>query len=453
MKKIKTEEKKKKDGRRNVNRAIDRRTSTQVFINLIIAMVIMAYFCIIGVVYKQVYLDGIVTAVKISTLVFLLIALVLIERAYKKKSKKIILYAFEILALAIHSLTTMYIIKIYDFDFNKYVLISSYVFSIYYVLKCIVINTKARRDYLKDMSDISDIVQKDQPSVKEASKKEKKNKKNKEQENVENSIQNIEEKSKLEELFDDDGEETEIEDFEIDDDDEDITEIDDLIDENEIEDSKEEAKLANEYEQENATDRIEDDEEFRFKVNIQDEELIQEDKKVIETNINEDELEKRVNAGKKAQRSKATIASIREKINQMKEQNKELIADKDIEEQHKDNIDSEEIVETKKTTKTSSKKAANKKTTTKKTTASKKTTTTAKKTTNKKKTEKLNDELDKSANNEITNSKAKTAKEKPVSIKVNGEEIDYIIDTGDNATEKVETPKPRKRGRPKKEVK
>lgn len=449
MKKIKTEEKKaKKDGRKNVNRAIDRRTSTQVFINLIIAMVIMAYFCVVGVVYKQVDIEGIETTVKISTLVFLLISLILIERAYKKKSKKIVLHAFEILALAIHSLTTMYIIKICDFDFNKYVLISSYVFSIYYVLKCIIINTKARRDYLMGMSDITDIVQKDTPSVKEASKKEKKNKKNKE-----NIAQANEEKSKLEELFEDDGDEQDIEELDVADDDEDITEIDDLIDESEMED--EEFINAEEHE----IDEIEENEEFE--IISQNEELDQDNavnNKNSKTEVSNVGIEKREEAGRKAQKSKATIASIREKINQMKEQNKELSIEEVIEKQdEKINADNEGIEESK-TKKNTVKKANSKKTTAKKTTKS-----ATKKTTSKKKTQTKNstknqedsdNELEDTLNSKKTNSKAKLADDdKPVSVKVNGEEVNYIIDSSDDEKEKIEAPKPKKRGRPKKEVK
>ncbi|MBR3002257.1 MAG: hypothetical protein IKF38_01615 [Clostridia bacterium] len=173
MKILKTEEK--NNEKKQISREIDKKISNKIFINLLIAVAIMIYFCGLSVVYKNIQLDSIVGVVKIATLVFLAITLILIEIAYKKESKRVFIHSMETLALASHSLTTMHVIKIYDFDFNNYILISSYIFSVYYVLKSLIINTKARSDYLKGLSDISEIVQKDEPRKKEASKKEKNN--------------------------------------------------------------------------------------------------------------------------------------------------------------------------------------------------------------------------------------------------------------------------------------
>lgn len=169
MKFLKTEEKPE-----SVGKVVDKKTSKRVFINLLIAITIMAYFCILSIVYKNVGLDLITTVVKVATMVFLTISLILLEIAYKKESKKFVIHSFEILALAIHSLTTMHVIRINNFDFNNYILISSYAFSIYYVLKTIIITTKARKEFLNGLSDISQIVQKEEPRKKEASKKDKK---------------------------------------------------------------------------------------------------------------------------------------------------------------------------------------------------------------------------------------------------------------------------------------
>lgn len=168
MKLLKTEEKSAK--------ATDKKTLKKVFINLLIAIAIMAYFCTLSIVYKQWLHNNIVDVVKVSTMVFLVIALVLIEIAYKKESKRVVIHSFEMLALAIHSLTTMYITKVNNFDFNNYILLSSYGFSIYYVLKTIFITTKARKDFVNGLSDISEIVKKEEPKKKEASKKDKKKK-------------------------------------------------------------------------------------------------------------------------------------------------------------------------------------------------------------------------------------------------------------------------------------
>ena len=83
---IETEEKLIKNEKKTISKEIDKKSSTKIFINLIIAVVIMGYFCLMSVVYKNFLQSGIVNVVKVATLVFLGITLVLIEIAYKKES-------------------------------------------------------------------------------------------------------------------------------------------------------------------------------------------------------------------------------------------------------------------------------------------------------------------------------------------------------------------------------
>lgn len=177
MKLHKTEEKDIKEANKQENKKIsklvDKKTAKKVFSNLIIAVLVMAYFCIISAVYDNIHETGIIGVIKIATMVFLGIALILIEFAFKRESKTLLIHTFEALAIALHSLTIVYVTRVFNLDFKRYILVSSYIFSIYYVLKAIIINTKARKEYLNNLSDISDIVKKDEPTKKEAFKKEK----------------------------------------------------------------------------------------------------------------------------------------------------------------------------------------------------------------------------------------------------------------------------------------
>lgn len=157
----------------NITRQIEKKISTPIFVNLLIAILVMIYFCIMAVIYRNVLQAGVVNLVKGTTIVFLAISIVIMEFAYKKESKTLLIHTIETLVLATHSLTTMYIIRIYNFDFQTYILASSYLITIYYVLKAIVINTKARRNFLKSLSDIPEIVKQEEPTKKEAVKREK----------------------------------------------------------------------------------------------------------------------------------------------------------------------------------------------------------------------------------------------------------------------------------------
>lgn len=156
---------------KSIHKEKNQKTLKKIFINLIIAIFIMLYLVGINLVYGNVQQEGIITVLKISTLLFLAVGLILIELAYKKESGLLLINAIEALIFATHNLTTMHTIKLYNFDFKMYILTSSYIFSIYYVLKTIIIYTKDKRDYLKSLSDIQDIVKKDEPLKKEATKK------------------------------------------------------------------------------------------------------------------------------------------------------------------------------------------------------------------------------------------------------------------------------------------
>ena len=70
-----------------------------------------------------------------------------------------------------HTLSIQYVVTKYNFDFQLYLTVSSYVFAIYYVLKSIIIYTKMRKEYLRSLSDISDIVKEDKTTKKRGKQK------------------------------------------------------------------------------------------------------------------------------------------------------------------------------------------------------------------------------------------------------------------------------------------
>ena len=146
-----------------------------IFKNLLKAVGIMGYFIILNIAYTRMNLDRLINDIEVFSGIFLVLGLVFLERAYKKDDGKIAISGIELLCLSMHSLSINHVITFYKYDFRLYLLTSSYVFAIYYVLKSIVIYTKEKRKYLKDLSDISEIV-KEEPIKKEAKKRRKNNK-------------------------------------------------------------------------------------------------------------------------------------------------------------------------------------------------------------------------------------------------------------------------------------
>ncbi len=168
----------------------------QIFKNLLIAIFVMTYFAILNLANYKMKQERLIEDLKVFSGTFLVIGIVILEKAYKKDSGKLAIPAIESIFMSFHTLSIMHVITMFNYNFMLYLLTSSYIIGIYFVLKCIIIYTKGRRDYLRQFSDISEIVKKDEPIKKEATKK---NGENKEKQN--NSKQNekidIQEKEKV----------------------------------------------------------------------------------------------------------------------------------------------------------------------------------------------------------------------------------------------------------------
>ena len=139
--------------------------------NLVIAIMVMFYFFILNMAYTHMELARLLNDVKVFAMAFLITGIVFLEKAYRKDETRSAIYAIELFILAGHTLSISHIIGQFDFQFQLYLLTSSYIFGIYYVLKCIFIYTQEKRKYLTSLSDIPEITKKEEPMIKEAKKK------------------------------------------------------------------------------------------------------------------------------------------------------------------------------------------------------------------------------------------------------------------------------------------
>lgn len=143
----------------------------KLFKNIMIAIIISIYFIFLNLGNINIDANIFLTDIKVFSIIILGISIIIFEKAYKNDSGELTINAIEILILACHTLSLIYVTNIFKFDFKYYVLTSSYIFSIYYTFKDIIIYTRENRKYLKQLSDISDIVKKEKPSKKKATKK------------------------------------------------------------------------------------------------------------------------------------------------------------------------------------------------------------------------------------------------------------------------------------------
>ena len=146
------------------------KVSFSVYQNILIAVIIMIYFIIINSMYYKLENSVLLSILKVLSIIILFFGIIVLEIAYRKEKGKLGISAFEIIVLAGHTLSITHIVQLKKFEFANYILVSSYIFSIYFLFKSIVIFTKEKREYLKSLSDIREIVVND-PVKKTATKK------------------------------------------------------------------------------------------------------------------------------------------------------------------------------------------------------------------------------------------------------------------------------------------
>lgn len=141
--------------------------------NFLKAILIMFYFLIINIMHIIADQELTQKCIQILTLVFLFVGIGLIEMAYKKDSRKIAIDGIEVLILAVHLLTIEHVTTRFNFYYEAYILSSSYIIALFFVLKALIVYTNWIKECDDRRSDIKEILKKEEPIKKEATKKKK----------------------------------------------------------------------------------------------------------------------------------------------------------------------------------------------------------------------------------------------------------------------------------------
>ena len=147
----------------------------KIYLNILKAILIVFYFFVLNLACENISVEHLERGIQLCTMIFLFMAIFIFEVAYKKDDDDLAIQGIEVLVLSAYTLTSQHITKKYNFNFKNYSLVASYIFAIYFIVKCIVIYTKGRKEMAEDYSDIKEIVKKDEPIKKEATKKQKVN--------------------------------------------------------------------------------------------------------------------------------------------------------------------------------------------------------------------------------------------------------------------------------------
>lgn len=156
----------------NILKKIKQIISQNVFINLIYITLITIYYIFFNIIKKYINPDIFLIYIKITSFVFLILTILIFEKAYKDDNDAIALNGLEFLVLSIFSLLILYIPRVFKISDTTYILSGLCLFIAYYVIKNILIYTRERKEELDKLSDIKEIV-KDEPIKKETKRKNK----------------------------------------------------------------------------------------------------------------------------------------------------------------------------------------------------------------------------------------------------------------------------------------
>lgn len=165
---------KEKQERKEKAKMVEDKIIQRVYYIILVVIGVLGYFILLNLAYQNFEISKMNSITEIVAILFFIFGLTSLEIAYRKESGKKMINAIEALVLAGHALSIFYITTRFKFDFQIYILASSYFVSLYFLGKAVFIYTKGKRDYLNSLSDISELVKKEEPMIKEATKKEKK---------------------------------------------------------------------------------------------------------------------------------------------------------------------------------------------------------------------------------------------------------------------------------------
>ncbi len=120
---------------------------SRIFQNILFAIVVMAYFNFIILGFINIENGVFLTDLKVFSIAVLVIAVVMIEIAYKKKSGKIAIHGIETLVLSFLTMGLIYVNLTWANKFIPITVLLAYVYAIYYVVKAAIIYCKMKKRY------------------------------------------------------------------------------------------------------------------------------------------------------------------------------------------------------------------------------------------------------------------------------------------------------------------
>lgn len=128
--------------------------------NLLIADALMIIVCILHLGFLNIERAEFIIDLKFFAFISLIVSIILFEKAYKKDNGEIAIYGIEVLVFSILILFLPYIYFYSNKVIHIIFVISPLYMGIYYCIKSIIIESRAKKLYYKTLSDVKEIVHK-----------------------------------------------------------------------------------------------------------------------------------------------------------------------------------------------------------------------------------------------------------------------------------------------------
>ncbi len=160
MKKKETEEMQEKieneiKERKKMPSEVKKQRDKKVLRNLLFAVAVIVYFILLNLGYYSIEKDIYTKDTVVFSLVTLITAIILFERAYKTEKGYYVIHGLEVLTISIFTYFVPFTYFSYGENVTKAIMVSPVIFGIYYCIKGIVICLRAKKDKKNDIKEIT----------------------------------------------------------------------------------------------------------------------------------------------------------------------------------------------------------------------------------------------------------------------------------------------------------
>ena len=142
---------------------IENKLNKKLIENISMAIAIIVYFMSLIFGKERINATNYTNLLKTYTMCLGILSIIIFEYSYKKENVKTMYNGIEILILSIITMFSIYIGKVEGIKYLFYLALFAYAFSIYYLIKDILIYNKTKKEYLKTLTDIEEITKKEEP--------------------------------------------------------------------------------------------------------------------------------------------------------------------------------------------------------------------------------------------------------------------------------------------------